>query len=389
MSKRSSKIPASRVAWKRNTKFGQRMINVDGQIFVVVEPTKRPNISKWNIDILKKAKELAGKEDLDRSKFESPQEATKWINLVFQTEKNWLKSKYPKKSRWSTPVYFFNVHSLQNRMMSEYLGVRKPTKNELSEQGASKEEDVNELSSLMEDLSVKKEEDEEELSDLSLIEESDDDDELSLIEESDDDEDDVDLTVVKGDEAIHQKAYSDDDAASHISLNPSDIEFGDSDEDLGEITSDFYRDPMTGEHIDPTMLKVRYELTDNELEEWARGETDVNEQGKPYWSVPEVVIIKKGDKMREMKKIRLEQYLRDRWMNEGKGVIMVDGTPIDDVIEAKMKELFGDSGKKGGRRRRKQRKTKRIGKKSKKHRKIGKRKTKKRKYMKKRTRKRR
>ena len=56
--------------------------------------------------------------------------------------------------------------------MSEYLGVRKPTKNELSEQGASKEEDVNELSSLMEDLSVKKEEDEEELSDLSLIEES-------------------------------------------------------------------------------------------------------------------------------------------------------------------------------------------------------------------------
>ena len=38
---------------------------------------------------------------------------------------------------------------------------------------------------------------------------------------------------------------------------------------------------MTGEHIDPTMLKVRYELTDNELEEWARGETDVNEQGKP------------------------------------------------------------------------------------------------------------
>ena len=82
-----------------------------------------------------------------------------------------------------------------------------------------------------------------------------------------------------------------------------------------------------------------------------------------YWSVPEVVIIKKGDKMREMKKIRLEQYLRDRWMNEGKGVIMVDGTPIDDVIEAKMKELFGDSGKKGGRRRRKQRKTKRIGKK--------------------------
>ena len=44
------------------------------------------------IKILKKAKELAGKEDLDRSKFESPQEATKWINLVFQTEKNWLKS---------------------------------------------------------------------------------------------------------------------------------------------------------------------------------------------------------------------------------------------------------------------------------------------------------
>ena len=106
MSKRSSKIPASRVAWKRNTKFGQRMINVDGQIFVVVEPTKRPNISKWNIDILKKAKELAGKEDLDRSKFESPQEATKWINLVFQTEKNWLKSKYPKKVV-GAPCLFF------------------------------------------------------------------------------------------------------------------------------------------------------------------------------------------------------------------------------------------------------------------------------------------
>ncbi len=386
MSKRSSKIPASRVAWKRNTKFGQRMINVDVEQFIIVEPTKRPNISQWNKDILKKAKELAGKEDLDRSKFETPQEATKWINLVFQTEKNWLKSKYPKKSRWSTPVYFFNIHSLQNRMMPEYLGVRKANKKELSEQGASKEEDVNELSSLMGDLSVKKEEEEEDTSDLSLIEESDDDDELSLIEDSDDD---VELTVVKGDETIHQKAYSDDDAASHISLNSSDIELGDSDEDLGEITSNFYRDPMTGEHIDPTMLKVRYELTDDELEEWGRGDTDVNRRGNPYWSVPEVVIIKKEDKMREMRKIRLERYLRDRWSNEGDGVIIVDGVPIDDVIEAKMKELFGDSGKKGGRRRRKQRKTKRIGKKSKKHKKMGKRKTKKRKSMKKRTRKRR
>tara|TARA_B100001093_G_scaffold137144_1_gene129658 strand:+ start:252 stop:1412 length:1161 start_codon:yes stop_codon:yes gene_type:complete len=386
MSKRSSKIPASRVAWKRNTKFGQRMINVDVEQFIIVEPTKRPNISQWNKDILKKAKELAGKEDLDRSKFETPQEATKWINLVFQTEKNWLKSKYPKKSRWSTPVYFFNIHSLQNRMMPEYLGVRKANKKELSEQGASKEEYVNELSSLMGDLSVKKEEEEEDTSDLSLIEESDDDDELSLIEDSDDD---VELTVVKGDETIHQKAYSDDDAASHISLNSSDIELGDSDEDLGEITSNFYRDPMTGEHIDPTMLKVRYELTDDELEEWGRGDTDVNRRGNPYWSVPEVVIIKKEDKMREMRKIRLERYLRDRWSNEGDGVIIVDGVPIDDVIEAKMKELFGDSGKKGGRRRRKQRKTKRIGKKSKKHKKMGKRKTKKRKSMKKRTRKRR
>lgn len=386
MSKRSSKIPASRVAWKRNTKFGQRMINVDVEQFIIVEPTKRPNISQWNKDILKKAKELAGKEDLDRSKFETPQEATKWINLVFQTEKNWLKSKYPKKSRWSTPVYFFNIHSLQNRMMPEYLGVRKANKKELSEQGASKEEDVNELSSLMGDLSVKKEEEVEDTSDLSLIEESDDDDELSLIEDSDDD---VELTVVKGDETIHQKAYSDDDAASHISLNSSDIELGDSDEDLGEITSNFYRDPMTGEHIDPTMLKVRYELTDDELEEWGRGDTDVNRRGNPYWSVPEVVIIKKEDKMREMRKIRLERYLRDRWSNEGDGVIIVDGVPIDDVIEAKMKELFGDSGKKGGRRRRKQRKTKRIGKKSKKHKKMGKRKTKKRKSMKKRTRKRR
>jgi len=386
MSKRSSKIPASRVAWKRNTKFGQRMINVDVEQFIIVEPTKRPNISQWNKDILKKAKELAGKEDLDRSKFETPQEATKWINLVFQTEKNWLKSKYPKKSRWSTPVYFFNIHSLQNRMMPEYLGVRKANKKELSEQGASKEEYVNELSSLMGDLSVKKEEEVEDTSDLSLIEESDDDDELSLIEDSDDD---VELTVVKGDETIHQKAYSDDDAASHISLNSSDIELGDSDEDLGEITSNFYRDPMTGEHIDPTMLKVRYELTDDELEEWGRGDTDVNRRGNPYWSVPEVVIIKKEDKMREMRKIRLERYLRDRWSNEGDGVIIVDGVPIDDVIEAKMKELFGDSGKKGGRRRRKQRKTKRIGKKSKKHKKMGKRKTKKRKSMKKRTRKRR
>ena len=393
MSKRSSKIPASRVAWKRNTKFGQRMINVDNEKFVIVEPTKRPNISQWNKDILKKAKELAGKEDLDRSKFETPQEATKWINMVFKNHKNWLKSKHPKKSRWSTPVYFFNIHSLQNRMMPEYLGVRKPTKSELSEQGASKEEDVNELSSLMGDLSVKKEEEEEDedeadLSDLSLIEDSDD-DELSLIEDSDDDEDDVDLTVVKPNEPIHKKAYSDDDVASHISLNSSDIEFGDSDEDLGEITTNFYRDPMTGEHIDPTMLKVRYELTDDELEEWGRGETDVNGQGNPYWSVPEVVIIKKGNKMREMKKNRLEQYLRDRWLNEGKGVIMVDGTPIDDVIESKMKELFGDNRKTGGKRKRKQRKTKRIGKKSKRHRKMGKRKTKKRKSMKKRTKKRR
>ena len=394
MSKRSSKIPASRVAWKRNTKFGQRMINVDGEQFVIVEPTKRPNISQWNKDILKKSKELAGKEDLDRSKFEDPHEAAKWINLVFQTEKKWLKSKHPKKSRWSTPVYFFNIHSLQNRMMPEYLGVRKANKKELSEQGASKEKDVDELSSLMGDLSVKKEQEEEDTSDLSLIEESDDDDELSLIEESDDDgffiedsDDDVELTVVKGDETIHQTAYSDDDAASHISLNESDVEV--SDTPLGEITSNFYKDPVSGKHVDPVILKLRYELTDYELEEWANGNGDINEMGTPYWSIPEVVIIKKANKIREMKKSRLEQYLRDRWSNEGKGVIMVDGTPIDDVIEEKMKELFGDNRKTGGRRQRKQRKTKRIGKKSKRHRKMGKRKTKKRKSMKKRTRKRR
>ena len=408
MSKRRSKIPASRFGWKRKTKSEKRIIDVEGEKFVIIEPKSRPSINERNIDILKKAKELAGKEDVERSSFEDPQEAIKWINLVFQTEKNWLKSKYPKKSYWSAPVYFFNKHSQRNKLMPQYLGVRRLTKKERSnleqsseqgaskeqEQGASKEEDVNELSSLMGNLSVEKEQgaskeeeaDDDELSSLEEIEDSDD-DELSSLEDSDDD---VELTVVKGDEAIHQKAYSDDDAASHISLNPSDIEFGDSDEDesLGEITVQWPIDPITGEATDPTMLQIRYVLTDDELEEWIRGKTEVNGRGKPYWSVPEVVDIKKKNEINKKKQNRLEQYLRDRWMNEGKGVIIVYGTPIDDIIEKKMKELFGDSGKKGGRRRRR-RKTKRIGKKSKKHRKMGKRKTKKRKSMKKRTKKRR
>jgi len=422
MSKRSSKIPASRFGWKRKTKSEERIIDVEGEKFVLIEPKSRPSINERNIDILKKAKELAGKEDVERSSFEDPQEAIKWINLVFQTEKNWLKSKYPKKSYWSAPVYFFNKHSQRNKLMPQYLGVRRLTKKERSnleesseqgaskeqeqgaskeqeqgaskeqEQGASKEEDVNELSSLMGNLSVEKEqgaskEEEADYDELSSLEDSDDDDELSSLEDSDDD---VELTVVKGDEAIHQKAYSDDDAASHISLNFSDVELdSDEDEPLGEITVQWPTDPITREATDPTMLQIRYVLTDDELEEWIRGETEVNGRGKPYWSVPEVVIIKKKNEINKKKQNRLEQYLRDRWMNEGKGVIMVKGTPIDDIIEKKMKELFENSGKKGGRRRRKQRKTKRIGKKSKRHRKMGKRKTKKRKSMKKRTKKRR
>ena len=394
MSKRSSKIPASRFGWKRKTKSEERIIDVEGEKFVLIEPKSRPSINERNIDILKKAKELAGKEDVERSSFEDPQEAIKWINLVFQTEKNWLKSKYPKKSYWSAPVYFFNKHSQRNKLMPQYLGVRRLTKKERSnleesseqgaskeqEQGASKEEDVNELSSLMGNLSVEKEQG-------ASKEEEADYDELSSLEDSDDD---VELTVVKGDEAIHQKAYSDDDAASHISLNFSDVELdSDEDEPLGEITVQWPTDPITREATDPTMLQIRYVLTDDELEEWIRGETEVNGRGKPYWSVPEVVIIKKKNEINKKKQNRLEQYLRDRWMNEGKGVIMVKGTPIDDIIEKKMKELFENSGKKGGRRRRKQRKTKRIGKKSKRHRKMGKRKTKKRKSMKKRTKKRR